>query len=126
MEKDQLKEELHEEEAGLKDKVEDLTSHLRDYFDTYYKLSIVKLTQKATTAGAGALVAITICTFGLFALLFASIAAAFWIGNAIGSTGGGFMIIAGFYLLVVLLVVLLRKNIVFPYIRNTIIRKMYE
>jgi hypothetical protein len=126
MEKDQLKEELHQEETSLKDSLEDLGSNLRGYFDTYYKLSVVKLAQKATNAGAGALVAITLCTFGLFVVLFASIAAALWIGNAIGSTAGGFMIVAGFYLLVVLCIIMLRKKIVFPFIRNSIIRKMYE
>jgi hypothetical protein len=126
MQKDTLKEELHQDEEGLKDKVSDLTSHIRDYVDTYYKLSVVKVAQKATNAGAGALVAITLSTLGVFVLLFASVAGAFWIGDAIGSRGGGFMIIAGFYLLVVLTIVLMRKKIIFPFIRNSIIRKMYE
>ena len=119
-------EEELKDKVNVKDSVEDLTGHLRDFADTYYKLTVVKLAQKATNAGAGALVGITLCTLGVFVLLFASIGAAFWLGDLVNSRAGGFLIMAGVYLFLVLLIVLLRKKIIFPYIRNSIIRKIYE
>jgi|SRR5687767_452907 len=121
-----LKGEDLKEKVNLKDKVEDLTGHLRDFADTYYKLTVLKVAQKATNAGAGALVGITLATLGVLVLLFASIGAAFWLGDLMNSRAGGFLAMAGFYLLMVLFIIMLRKRIIFPYIRNSIIRKIYE
>ncbi len=110
----------------LKDKVEDLASHAGDYIKTFYKLAVLTAAQKATTIGAGVFSILIICTLGLLALFFASVGAAWWLGNIIGSRTGGFLLIAGFYFLLVLCFVALRRNVVFPFIRNSIIKKIYE
>jgi hypothetical protein len=44
----------------------------------------------------------------------------------VGSTAGGFFIVAGLFLLLIVLVFALRKKVIVPMIRNSIIRKVYE
>jgi hypothetical protein len=63
---------------------------------------------------------------GLFVLIFASLGLGWWLGDVMNSRAGGFFAVAGFYLLLVLCVVLMKKKIIFPYIRNLFIRKVYD
>jgi len=114
------------ETEDLKENVEDLTSHVSDYLDTLYRLTLLKVTQKATNLASTVLAAIAVCTIGLFVLFFVSVGAAWWLGDILKSRAGGFFIIAGFYLLLLLCIVLLRKRIVFPFIRNLVLGKIYE
>jgi hypothetical protein len=119
-------EDIQEKEEGLQDKAKDLISHTGDYLETFYRLSILKFTQKATNVASAVIATVAICTLGVLVVLFGSFGLAWWLGDLIESRAGGFFIVAGFYLLVVLCIVLMRKKIVFPYLRNMIIRKFYE
>jgi apolipoprotein N-acyltransferase len=121
METDELK-----EKVNLKEKVGDLTSHLTEYLDTYYRLIILKAGQKATNISSAVFSTVIICTIGFLILFFAGFAGAWWLGDVIGSRAGGFLIVAGVFLLLVVVLVLLRRSIVFPFIRNSIIREVYE
>jgi hypothetical protein len=114
------------ETEDLKENVEDLTSHVSDYLDTLYRLTLLKVTQKATNLASIVVATIAVCTLSLFILFFASFGAAWWLGDIIKSRVGGFFIIAGFYLLLLLVIILFRKKIVFPYIRNLVMGKIYE
>jgi hypothetical protein len=117
---------VKDEKSNLKDAVDDLTSHIRDYAETYYKITVLKIAEKATGAGASALVVVSLATLGFFGLIFASLGLAYWLGNLIESRVGGFLIVAGIYFLAMIVVIALRKKIIFPLIRNSIIRKIYE
>jgi hypothetical protein len=114
------------ETEDLKETVEDLASHVNDYLDTLYRLTLLKAVQKATNLASTVVAAIAVCTLGLIALFFVSFGAAWWLGDIIKSRAGGFMIMAGFYLLLLVCIILLRKKIVFPFIRNLVMGKIYE
>lgn len=114
------------ETEELKEKTKDLGSHTGEYLNTLYRLTMVTITQKVTNIASGVIVAVSICIFGLFIIFFASLGAAWWLGDIVNSRTGGFLIVAGFYFLLLLGIILLRKNIVFPSIRNRIIGKVYE
>jgi hypothetical protein len=94
--------------------------------DTLYRLTLLKITQKATNLTATMVAAVAVCTLGLFVIFFASLGMAWWLGDIIKNRVGGFLIISGFYLLLLLVIVLLRKRIVFPFIRNLVMGKIYE
>jgi hypothetical protein len=119
-------EQLKDKAEDLKDSAKDLTEHIGDMADTFYKLAVLNLTQKATNAAATGISVIVLCTFGVFFLIFGGIALGWWIGDLVGSRAGGFAIVAGFFLLLTICIVALRKKIVFPYFRNRIIRKVYD
>jgi len=110
----------------LKEKTADLADHVEDFATTFYKLTVVKLTQKVTNVASNLLLVLSIAFFGFIIVLFGGIALAYWIGDLVGSRAGGFLITAGFFLLVLLIIAAIRKKIVFPYIRNLIIRKIYD
>ena len=114
------------EAQSIKNTTEDLTSHIGDYLDTFYQVSLLNLTKKATNIGSFAFSTIVVCILGLFVLFFTSIAMAWWLGDVVASRAGGFLIVAGFYLVVGIILILLRKKIVFPYFRNILIRKVYD
>jgi len=119
-------EQLKEKTEDLKDAAKDLTEHLGDIADTFYKLAVVNITEKATNVASTTLTVIVLCTLGMFVLFFGGFSLGWWIGDLINSRAAGFAIVAGFFLLVTLIILALRKNIVFPYIRNLIIRKVYD
>jgi len=109
----------------IKEKAKDLTGHVTNYVETFYKLTVLKATQKATDVGSTLISVLAIVIFGFFIILFGSLALAWWIGDLLESRALGFGAVGGFYLVVLLVIVLLRKKIIFPYFRNLLIRKFY-
>jgi len=110
----------------IDNKVANLTDHLEDLAETWYKLSLVNLTQKGTNVASGAITVIIILVAGLFVLLLGGIALSLWLGNLVDNRPAGFLLGAAFFVLVMVVVILLRKKIVFPYFRELIIRKLYD
>lgn len=110
----------------LKEKTADLVDHVEDIADTFYRLTIINVTQKATNIASGAMTMIVVTVIGFCVLLFLGVALSFWVGDLIGSRSGGFLIGSGCFLLVLFILLALRKKIVFPMIRNLIISKVYE
>ncbi len=110
----------------LKNKAEDLTKNIGEYVETYYKLTILKATDKVTTITAGALAGISVLFLGVFVLFFLALALGVWLGQLVNSEAAGYLIVAGIFLLIIVILVMMRKRIVFPMIRNKIIRKLYE
>jgi hypothetical protein len=111
---------------AIKDKTEDLISHTGEYLDTFFKVSLLKVTKKTTDIASAAISVMVTCILGLLVLFFSGIGAAIWLGQAINSTIGGFLIVSGFFVLLAVVLISLRKKIVFPFIRNLLIRKIYD
>lgn len=107
-------------------KAENLTKSVGDYFDTYYKLTVVKAADKATGIAASSLAGISIVFLGIFVLFFAGMALGVWFGQLLDNEVAGYLLVAAIYLLLIIILVALRKRIVFPFIRNLIVRKFYE
>lgn len=110
----------------LKEKTTDLADHVGDFADTFYKLTILKLTQKTTNIASGILLGVAIGIFGFLVVLFLSTALALWLGDLIESRAGGFLITAGIFVVLLAIIAAIRKKVVFPFIRNRIIRKIYD
>ena len=114
------------EAQNLKEDVKDIFNHAGDYAETFYKLSLVRLTKKVSDIGSGLVNSVLIFFISLCTLLFISFAGAWWLGDITNSRALGFLLIAGFYLLIIFILVLMRKKVISPFIRNTLIRKFYE
>jgi hypothetical protein len=110
----------------IKSTAESLTDHVSDYIETYVKLAVVNATQKATGIAAVSLTGVLLTVFFVFVLLFSGIGLGFWIGDAMNNVQAGFFIVSAFYLVCGLIIYAFREKIVFPLVRNTIIRKVYE
>ena len=114
------------EAQNLKEDAKDILNHASDYAETFYKLNLVRLTKKVSDVASGVVNSVLIFFISLCILLFMSFAGAWWLGDVTNSRALGFLLIAGFYLLIVLVLVLMRKKVISPFIRNTLIRKIYE
>jgi len=111
---------------SLKQSAEKFTESITNYAETYYKLTVLKAADKATGIASASLSAVVVLLLGIFVLFFLGFALALWLGDLLNSPAAGHLIVAIIFLVIIVTVVILRKKIVFPYIRNTIIRKMYE
>lgn len=111
---------------NVKEKVEELTSHVKGYADTFIELAQVKLAQKAADTTASAVIGIAIFVFTLLVLILGGIAIGWWLGTLLNNIAAGFFIITGFYLLCLLFVFLAGKKTIIPMVRNMIVKKIYE
>ncbi|RYY56870.1 MAG: hypothetical protein EOO09_04700 [Chitinophagaceae bacterium] len=110
----------------LKEKTAGLVDHAEEFAQTWIKLAQVKVTEKATNAVSFAIVVITVTLLAVFALMFLGIALSLWLGDLVGNRALGFVLGAGGFILLFFIIALLRKNIIFPLIRDQIIKKVYD
>lgn len=110
----------------MKTRAENVTDHLSDYVETYLKLGVVNATQKATGVATVTLTATLLSFFCLFVLFFAGLGVAVWLGESWGNMKAGYFTVSGFYVLCALLFVALRKKLILPFVRDHIIRRVYE
>jgi len=110
----------------LKDKAEELTEHIGDYLETFYKLSALNATAKATGIISAGITSIVVILFIMFAMLFAFMGIGWWLGEQMHNMLAGFGIVSGFYIFLIIIILVFRKSFLFPMIRNVLIRKVYE
>ena len=113
------------DDKNLKEKATDLVDHIEDLATTFYKLSVVNITQKTSTITSGIIVTVITGVIGLFVLLFLGVALSLWLGDLIDNRTGGFLLGAGVFLIILFILVMMRKQIMSP-IRNFIISKIYD
>ena len=114
------------ETQNLKEDAKDILNHAGDYAETFYKLNLLRLTKKVSDVASVVVNSLLIFFISLCILLFVSFAGAWWLGDVVQNRALGFLLIAGFYILIIIVLVLMRKKIISPFIRNTLIRKFYE
>lgn len=110
----------------LKTKAGNLTESITDYIQTYYKLNVLKIADKSTSAAATIVAVVAVVFLGAFVLLFGGIALGLWLGQLMEDMVLGFVLVAGFFMVILVILVMLRKKLIFPIIRNKIINKIYE
>ena len=107
-------------------KAETLTKSVGEYFDTYYKLTVVKAADRATGVAASSLAGLATFFLSIFVLFFAGLALGVWLGSLLENQVLGYLLVTAFFLVLIVVLIALRKKIVFPFIRNVIVKKFYE
>lgn len=110
----------------IQHKAKTLTDDIGELLDLYYKLAIVTATEKASQTAAVTLTGIIIISLSLFTLLFAGLGLGWYLGEKLDSILAGYSIIAAIFLLLILGTLAFRKTVIFPFIRNLMIRRVYE
>ena len=95
-----------------------------DYVDTYYKLAVVNISQKAADASATVSFSLLTTFIIFFICLFAGIGASLWLGGVLNNLPLGFFGVAGFCLIIFLILFITRKKIFYPFIKNLVIRSI--
>jgi len=109
-----------------KDNKRNIAELAADYVETYAKLTVVKINQKTADISAVASFSMIIGLIGFFVCMFLGIAAAFWLGELLGSMGLGFLLVAAFYILLLVILFLSRKKLFYPFVKNLIVKSIYE
>jgi hypothetical protein len=117
---------VKEKVSGLKVKTGNLTDDIVELLESYYKLGVLSVTDKATNIASLTVAIFLISFLALFTLLFLGFGLGWWLGEKLDSMLAGFSIVAGVFVLLIAAVIAFKKQLVFPIIRNTIIRKVYE
>ena len=112
--------------AELKERADDLIEHAGDYIETYYKLGLLKVTEKSTAVGSSIIAALMLTILFIFFALFVGLGLAWWIGGMLDSMIAGYFIVAGIYLLIIICVLMMRKSVIRPFLRNYLVKKIYE
>jgi hypothetical protein len=112
--------------AELKERADDLLDHAGDYIETYYKLGLLKVTEKSTAAGSTIIAALLLTILFIFFALFIGLGLAWWIGGMLDSIIAGYFIVAGIYLVIIVCVLIMRKKVIDPFFRNYLVKKIYE
>lgn len=114
------------EHVSVKTAFTNFKNSAQDIADTYYRLGVAKATQKGANLAAASVSTMLMVFFAFCTLLFAFIGLAFWVGSLVNSIAGGFLIVAAFFGLVMGLVMALKGKVIYPMIRNSIVKKVYE
>ena len=115
-----------EAKEDFKTRTAKLKDHAGEYVKTYVALAKAKATAGASNVASGLVIGICAFLFTLFFLIFFFTGVAMWLASLFDSNAAGFFAVAGLFLLLVVLVFALRKKVIVPFIRNTIISKIYE
>ena len=110
----------------IKDKVENVAENIEGMVKDYYNLSVLKVVDKGSKLGSMFIVTLFIGALAFFVFLFAGMGAAYWIGQALDNPMYGFFIVAGFLLLILLLILVLKGKVIIPFLRNIIIKNIYD
>jgi hypothetical protein len=118
--------ERQEKKRDIQQKAKTLTDDVSELFELYYKLAVVTVTERASSAIAASITVMIVLFLLMFTLLFAGLGFGWYLGEHLHSMLAGYGIVAGIFVSLIGLTLAMRKSILFPYIRNTIIRKVYE
>ncbi|MEJ7646334.1 MAG: hypothetical protein WKF87_17185 [Chryseolinea sp.] len=97
-----------------------------DLLETYRNLTKIRIIEHASLGASVGIFGLLSLVVTVLLLLFASLGAAWWIGDTMDNMKAGFFIVGGFYALLLLLFVLMANSVIIPNLRNIIIRKIYE
>lgn len=111
---------------NLNTKAANLADHVQEIAQTYYDLARINVAQAGSKAVARAFLFFLIAGLILCILLLAGIGLSLYLGRILKDAATGYFIVAGCYLFLVIVFYLLRKQIVFPFIRDFIVRKIYD
>jgi hypothetical protein len=110
----------------IQHKAKTLSDDLGELLDLYYKLAVVTVTEKASNAASVSITYTIIISLIMFTLLFAGLGLGWYLGEVFNNVMAGYSLVAAIFLLLIVITLLLRKSYIFPYFRNTIIKKIYE
>jgi hypothetical protein len=109
----------------LKTKVSDLADHTGDLLDTWYRLAVIKATKKGAKIATAAITLFVISAFMLCVFLFIGVGLAIWLGTLMNGALAYF-VVAAFYILMIACFWLFRKKLVFPLVKDFLVRKIYD
>jgi len=105
---------------------EKLISTAGQMIETYRDLISLTVVENVSLGVSVSVIGIVSLVFVCFVLLFGALGAAWWIGESMNNMKAGFFIAGSAFLLVLLIVLVAAKKGLIPFIRNVVIKNIYE
>jgi hypothetical protein len=115
-----------EKVRDIQQRAKTLTDDVGELFELYYKLAGVTATEKVSNAAAVTITVMILMFLLMFTLLFAGLGLGWFLGQQLNSMLAGYSIVSGFFALLIAITIWTRKSFLFPFIRNTIVKRVYE
>jgi hypothetical protein len=103
---------------------EQLVSNIKEYAETRSDIAMLNIQDKVSSVLSSIASATVAAILGLFILFFASLCAAWYIGQSLNNPSIGFFCIAGFYLIVAIIIIINRDKWIKLPVINTILKKI--
>jgi len=110
----------------VKSESNSITKDVTNLVETYIDIAKANVTQKAANVASASISGFVMAFLAVFCLLFLCIGLAWWIGELLNSAVAGFLIVGGLFALLLVLLIAFKEKLLYPLIRNTIVRKVYE
>lgn len=94
--------------------------------EDYRNLITVRVVEHTSLGLSVSIMGVISLLIAMFVLLFSGLGSAWWLGEYLSNMKAGFFIIGGVYLILFILLLILSRKVLVPFIRNTIIKKIYE
>ena len=105
---------------------EKLLSTAGEMIETYRDLISLTVVENVSLGVSLSVVGIVSLVFACFVMLFGALGAAWWIGESMNNMKAGFFIAGSAFLLILLIVIVSAKKGLIPFIRNMVIKHIYE
>ncbi len=97
-----------------------------DFFETYYQLTVVNINQKTALISAAASFSMLGAMIGGFVAIFFGIACSLWLGKLMDNNALGFFVVGVLFLIFFILLFFTRKKLFYPFVKNLVIKNIYE
>jgi hypothetical protein len=96
----------------IKERATDWLDHASDYFEARWNLGVLNASEKTAGVLSNVASVLIISTVGMFALLFASLGAAWLIGKSLNNPALGYFTVAGFYVVVCIILFIVKDKLI--------------
>lgn len=111
---------------SIRHKARTLSDDAGELLELYYRLGVVTVTEKASNAASITITASIVLLLSMFFLFFLGLGVGWYLGEMLDSFFAGFSIVAGVFFILIVITLSIRKSILFPLIRNLVVKKVYE
>jgi hypothetical protein len=115
-----------EKKRDIQQKARTVTDDVGELLELYYKLGVLAVTEKASSAISASISVMIVLFLVMFSMLFAGLGISWYLGEKLHSMLAGYLIVAGIFAVLIGIILSIRKSMLFPFLRNTIIKKIYE
>jgi hypothetical protein len=105
---------------------EKLISIAHEMIDAYRDLAKLTVVENVSLGVSLSVTGIVLLVFVCFSMLFGALGLAWWIGESMNNMKAGFFIAGSAFLLVLLIILLAAKKSIVPWIRDMVIKNIYE
>ena len=107
-----------------KNKFEQLFSNVKAYVETRFDIVVLNAQDRLSDVLSSVAAVFIMAVLSVFVIFFASIGAAWWIGQQMENASIGFFLVAAFYLLITVIIIMFKDKWIKLPVVNSLLRKI--